>query len=106
METNLTLVSARQSADLPAPPSPINNSIVHVYKGADYKYSIQMTVFIPAAHHKATFHLRYHRHDLGPAQHRCRDNGDTAAGAVTTLLRFTNSGGGPFTPQTTIDVYL
>ena len=64
METNLTLVSARQSADLPAPPSPINNSIVHVYKGADYKYSIQMTVFIPAADHKATFLLlRYHRHD-------------------------------------------
>ena len=65
METNLTLVSARQSADLPAPPSPINNSIVHVYKGADYKYSIQMTVFIPAADHKATFLLRYHRLDLG-----------------------------------------
>ena len=66
METNLTLVSARQSADLPAPPSPINNSIVHVYKGADYKYSIQMTVFIPAADHKPTFLLlRYHRHDLG-----------------------------------------
>ena len=66
METNLTLVSARQSADLPAPPSPINNSIVHVYKGADYKYSIQMTVFIPAADHKATFLLLcYHRHDLG-----------------------------------------
>ena len=63
-----------------------------------------MTVFIPAAHHKATFLLRYHRHDLGPAQHRCRDNGDTAAGAVTTLLRFTNSGGGPFAPQPTIDV--
>ena len=68
VETNLTLVSARQSADLPAPPSPINNSIVHVYKGADYKYSIQMTVFIPAADHKPTFLLlryRYHRHDLG-----------------------------------------
>ena len=25
-----------------------------------------MTVFTPAAHHKATFLLRYHRHDPGP----------------------------------------